>query len=115
MFFIPNCFQGYGGNSLASEADHSHSKQDSLLIWARQREAEEDEKIWDMALPSLLTCSVTPAKLSVLSREASMSDSVISKDHFTLIYGGVGLMLNPSDCQFSSRSEDSFILLIDMH
>ena len=68
-----------------------------------------------MALPSPLTCCVTPAKLSVLSREASMSDSVISKDHFTLIYGGVGLMLNPSECQFSSRSEDSFILLIDMH
>ena len=48
---------------MASEADHSHSKQDSLLIWARQREAEEGEKIWGMALPSPLTYCVTPSQV----------------------------------------------------
>lgn len=60
----------------------THIASMTLLIWARQKEAEEGEKIWDMALPSPLTCCVTPAKLSILSREASMSDSVISKGPF---------------------------------
>ena len=48
------------------------------------------------------------AKLSVFSREASVSDSVMSRDPFTLIYGGVGLMLSPSECQSSSVKTRSF-------